>query len=357
MEQVTSIAARSRGVLIVDDDAVYRRGLQTLVTALTGLHVVAAVRDLRAAKRVIAQGEVSIVTLDVVLDAESGLDLLRWLGSEYPDIRVVLVTAGRDAAARTEIDAIFLGAAALVRKPEHAVARREFERTLRQTLLDLIGRYDPQLPGPVYSGPLAPEFREVIAVGASTGGPPVVLNFLSRLAPDFDVPILLVQHMPQGHIPYYVEHLAARSGRPVLLGTNAEVIERGRVYVAPGGSHMQVVRVGAKLVIRLDDGLEEHYCRPAVDPLFRSVAAACGSHSVGVVMTGMGSDGALGATLLRKVGAPVVVQDRNSSVVWGMPGAVVQAGAACMAVPAAELASVVMRWSWTHKRDSGRGRS
>jgi two-component system chemotaxis response regulator CheB len=345
-------AAKSLGVLVVDDDAVCRRSLQAIVGTVSGVHVVGTARDIETAKRAIERGDVSILTLDVVLKAESGLDLLSWLAAEHSEISVIVVTAGRDTAARTEVDAIFLGASALLLKPDNGASRQEFEQALCRTLVQMSERQEPRPVTPAPQTAPTAAFREVIAVGASTGGPPVVLGFLKSLRASFEVPILVVQHMPQAHVGYYAEHLQAHARRPVLLGRHGEVVQRGRVYVAPGGVHMQVVRVGSKLAIHLDDGPEEHYCRPAVDPLFRSVAAACGASSVGVVVTGMGSDGAIGATLLRKAGAPVVVQDRQSCVVWGMPGAVVRAGAASAEVPAAELAEVVMRWTSVDRKGS-----
>lgn len=338
----------SQGVLIVDDDAVCRRSLQAIVGAARGVHVVGTVRDIASARRAIEQGGVSILTLDVVLRGESGLDLLRWINAEHRDLRVILVTGGGDSAARTEVDAIFLGAAALVRKPDATNDVHAFERTLNRTIDALLASQVARQTLPPPATPVAPPaaaYREVVAVGASTGGPPVVLALLKGLRPSFDVPILLAQHMPRAHMGYYVDMLAASAGRPVSAGRNGAPVQRGHVYVAPGGLHMRVARAGRRLELRLDDGPEEHYCRPAVDPLFRSIAAACGPSAIGVVATGMGCDGAAGALSLRDAGAPVMVQDRQSSVVWGMPGAVVKARAASAEVPAAELADVVMRWT------------
>src|SRR5262249_28228576 len=147
------------------------------------------------------------------------------------------------------------------------------------------------------------------------------------------------------HVPLYTELLAEQSGRRVSVARQGERIERGRIYVAGNGLHLRIGRLGAHLVALLDGGPEEHHCRPAVDPLFRSAAGTCGSASVGGVVAGMGRDGALGAVALRSRGAPIVVQDEASSVVWGMPGAVVAAGAADVIAPAAEVAGWVARWS------------
>jgi two-component system chemotaxis response regulator CheB len=189
-----------------------------------------------------------------------------------------------------------------------------------------------------------PRARELLAVGASTGGPPVVLEFIRTLPADLAMPVVITQHMPESHLPHFARLLADQSKRPVALGVDGELLAPGRFYVAPGGRHMLVVRDRAGLRIALDNGPEEHFCKPAVDPMFRSVAAACAGTAIGVVMTGMGSDGALGAVELRAAGIPVAVQDEASSIVWGMPGATFAAGAADAVVPGDQLARTVAAW-------------
>jgi two-component system chemotaxis response regulator CheB len=186
--------------------------------------------------------------------------------------------------------------------------------------------------------------REVIAVGASTGGPPVVLAFLRSLPHSYAVPILVTQHMPAQHMPYFIDLLARQSGRLVVRAEHGAPVIPGTVYVAQA-THLGLARRNDRLTIKLDDGPEENNCKPAVDPMFRSVAEVCRRAAVGVVMTGMGCDGAAGAALLRAGGAPVLVQDEASSVVWGMPGAVVAAGQADAVAPGAELADWVARWT------------
>jgi two-component system chemotaxis response regulator CheB len=355
MQNAAHTESPRHGVLIVEDDPVYRLALAKILEAVPEVRVLPPARGIDAAKHAIKQGDVSVVTLDVVLNRESGLDLLPWVIKEHPHIRVILVTSGQNAAARTEVDAIFLGASALLLKPENGAARKHFERDLFNTVREMTARPAPRVTAKSESASVMSTHREIVAVGASTGGPPVVMRFLHDLRDSFDAPILLVQHMPAGHLACYAENLAGRARRPVLLARDGELVQNGRVYVAPGDVHMQVVRLGTQLAIHLDEGAPEHYCRPAVDPLFRSVATACGPSAVGVVMTGMGSDGAAGALALRKVGAPVVVQDRESSVVWGMPGAVAQAGAANAIVSGAELAEVVMRWTSNKRENTVRG--
>jgi two-component system chemotaxis response regulator CheB len=150
--------------------------------------------------------------------------------------------------------------------------------------------------------------------------------------------------MPSFHVPFFAELVGRGTDRRVVVGYPGATLERDTVYIAPGDRHMLVCRVGGQLQTVLDDGAPEHNCRPAVDPMFRSLALACGAAAIAVVHTGMGADGALGAVALRAAGAPVIVQDRETSVVWGMPGAVVAAGAASEQAPGPRLAETIGRW-------------
>jgi two-component system chemotaxis response regulator CheB len=197
-------------------------------------------------------------------------------------------------------------------------------------------------PQPAASERLNPRPREVIAIGASTGGPPVLLEFLNALPRDYATPMMIVQHMPVLHMPHFADLLRQRSKRQVVIPADGETVLPGRVYVAPGGLHMMLKRSAKGLILLHSDGPEEHNCKPAVNPLFRSVAAVCGHLATAVVLSGMGEDGATGAGEMRAAGAPILVQDRDSSVVWGMPGAVVARGAADFVATAGELAKWVV---------------
>jgi len=348
---VTRVDAPVR-VLIVDDDPTYRLVLTKAFEKIKGVELVGSAGTLALARTKIERGMVDVVTIDVVLKDESGLELLPWIQAHHPHLITVLVTSGLAQQARLAVDAMLLGASTLILKPKGPNAPTELSDALTRVVAEaqrrppLPGRPAKALTAPVRGQTLATAaIREVIAVGASTGGPPVVLQFLKSLPASFDVPILLTQHMPALHVPYFAELLERESKRAVQLAVHGTTIEPGGVYVACDAKHMRLVRSAGRLMVEQDDGPEEHHCRPAVDPMFRSVAAICGDAAVGVVMTGMGSDGALGALALRAVGAPVIAQDRETSVVWGMPGAVAAAGAANALVPALQLAAAVTRWT------------
>ena len=346
---VGAAASRMR-VLVVDDDPVYRKIVGLALEAVPNVQVVGFAPTLDIARRHITQGHVDAVTLDVVMRDECGLELLRWIRESHLRLVTILLTAGRSSEACRAVDALLLGASAIVMKPTGTNPQRALESALARELASVGVRSNlQQLPAAARNSP-APKSelaapREVIAIGASTGGPPVILSFLRDLPASFAVPLVITQHMPKTHLPYFVALLAEQSGRRVAPAHHGTVLARGCAYVATGDGHLGLRRHDNDIVIVLDHGPEEHHCKPAVDPMFRSVARCCGAASVGVLMTGMGSDGALGAVALRESGAPVVVQDKETSVVWGMPGAAVAHGAADSVLPADRLAQCVVAWT------------
>jgi two-component system chemotaxis response regulator CheB len=177
---------------------------------------------------------------------------------------------------------------------------------------------------------------DVLAVGVSTGGPNALGVLLPSLA-NLPVPIVIVQHMPPLFTKLLADQLTNSTKLPVSEGETGTIVEPGHVYLAPGDYHMVVERDGPRPRLRLNQGPQENSCRPSVDVLFRSVAATYGAGVLAVVLTGMGSDGALGAQLIHAAGGHVLAQDEASSVVWGMPGAVVRAGVAHQVLPLTEL--------------------
>jgi two-component system chemotaxis response regulator CheB len=372
-----------RRVLVVDDSAAFRHLVSACIGRNPRFEVVGAVGTLALARARIERGDVDAVTLDIALRGESGLELLHWVRRHHPHIRVVLLSAD---ASFTGIEALLLGAT-LITKPSGPGAEVQLAELLDHALAEparaeprsiapprppsvvpaartsVAPERHPRLATPVLPGlpgqratvsaRSLPAPRELIAVGASTGGPPVLVRFFQDLGPSFEVPIVVVQHMAAAHLEFFVALLMQQCRRTFRLAAHGMPIEPRTVYIAAGDRHLRVGRERGRLVALLDDGPPEHHCRPAVDPLFRSVAAVCGASSVGVVATGMGTDGAAGAVALRDAGAPVVVQDQASSVVWGMPGAVVAANAADAIVPGTELAAFVLArtsgWKPSHE--------
>jgi two-component system chemotaxis response regulator CheB len=184
---------------------------------------------------------------------------------------------------------------------------------------------------------------EILAIGTSTGGPNALAAVIPRLPEAFPVPVVVVQHMPPLFTRLLADRLNSQSQLQVREGEPGSVVEAGQVWIAPGDHHMTVVRKGAQSFLKLNQDPPENSCRPAVDVLFRSVARAYGPSALAVVMTGMGSDGTRGAAHIREGGGEVFVQDEATSVVWGMPGAVVSSGCADKICPLGDLSQEIVR--------------
>jgi two-component system chemotaxis response regulator CheB len=185
--------------------------------------------------------------------------------------------------------------------------------------------------------------RELLAIGSSTGGPQAVQQMLRELPSTFQLPIVMVQHMPKDHLGFFADSIARQCARPVELVSARRRLLPGHIYLASGDGHIGVVRQAGELYVELIGGPAEHNCVPAVDPLLRSVAAVVGAGAIVVVLTGMGIDGAAGALAVHEAGGAVVAQDQASSVVWGMPGATVAIGAADQVLPLNDIAPQVAR--------------
>ena len=182
---------------------------------------------------------------------------------------------------------------------------------------------------------------DVVAIGVSTGGPSALMELLPRLAGDFPVPIVIVQHMPPTFTKLLADRLAAKCRIRIAEVGPREILKPGDVWIAPGDFHMAVERSGTAVVTRIHQDARENSCRPSVDVLFRSVAQTFGPHAMAVVMTGMGRDGVAGCHEIRAAGGQILVQDEASAVVWGMPGLVVKAGLADQIVPLSGLAEAI----------------
>jgi two-component system, chemotaxis family, protein-glutamate methylesterase/glutaminase len=200
------------------------------------------------------------------------------------------------------------------------------------------------VPIPVSGISARPQTRiDVVAIGASTGGPNALTELIPQFPADFAVPIVIVQHMPPLFTRLLAERLNTLAPLKVQEGKAGVKLQRGQVWIAPGGQHMTVDRKGTEVVLGLNQDPQENSCRPAVDVLFRSVAQTYGANVLAVVLTGMGTDGTRGSAVIREAGGEVIVQDEASSVVWGMPGSVVSASLADRIVPLAGIGPEVVR--------------
>jgi two-component system chemotaxis response regulator CheB len=362
-------------ILVVDDAVVVRRLVTDALATDDELEVVGTAANGRIALAKVAQLNPDLVTLDVEMPELNGLEALRALRRTHPSLPVIMFSTLTERGAAATLEALALGANDYVTKPANVGSVGAAQQRIRAELIPkikaLCARH-PRGPSPARTaGALAdgaarvagpprrppgvaagPSRIDVVAIGVSTGGPNALADLLPRLPADFPVPIVIVQHMPPLFTKLLADRLRAASRLAVHEGVAGGAVEAGRVWVAPGDHHMIVQRSASGVQLVLTHDAPENSCRPAVDPLFRSVGAAYGAHALGVILTGMGQDGLRGCQVLAERGASILAQDEASSVVWGMPGFVAHAGLADRVLPLPELAAELIRRAWHGRRPS-----
>jgi two-component system chemotaxis response regulator CheB len=340
-------------ILVVDDSVVIRKLLSDTLSGDCGLEVVGVASDGRIALAKIPLLKPDLITLDIEMPVMDGLETLAAVRKLYPKLPVIMFSTLTERGASATLDALSLGASDYATKPSNtgspAVAIERIRTELIPKIKALCGMAMlgvARLPGPRSAVKVRVRYNpriEIVAIGTSTGGPNALAEVLPRIPSDFPVPIVVVQHMPPIFTRLLAERLASRSSIPVEEGGAGVILTPGHAWIAPGNFHMNVVRAGLDRRLNLNQGPPENSCRPAVDVLFRSVALAYGANVLGVVMTGMGSDGVLGAQDIRDAGGNVIIQDEASSVVWGMPGLVHASGLADASYPLDHLATEITR--------------
>jgi two-component system chemotaxis response regulator CheB len=333
-------------VLVVDDSPVVRQTLKLVLGTDPSLRVTGYGDPTVALERAIATGPAAVV-LDLMMPGMGGIEFLEKLMAARP-VPVVVCSGAASAGNDLALRALAAGAIDVVPKPTEGIKKfleTDGERLLRIVKSAALGRVRPRVASAPRShvataAPrIAPAPRPmptttatrdgddvVIAIAASTGGTEALAEVLRHVSPD-SPPVVIVQHMPPGFTAAFARRLDGLSPMHVAEATDGEPLQRGHVRVAPGGRHLRVARQGARLIARVEDGERISRHRPSADALFHSVADTCGPRAVGVVLTGMGDDGARGLLAMRKRGAETFAQDEASSVVWGMPGAAVALGA------------------------------
>ncbi len=318
-------------VLVVDDSALIRQLLTELLQQEEGIEVVGAARDPYDAREKIKQLDPDVLTLDVEMPRMDGLTFLRNLMRLRP-MPVVMVSSLTDEGTEETLEALELGAVDFVNKPRTDVGhgleayREEIVAKVRAAAR---ARVHPtsELSGGAAPHPPQRATDKVVAVGASTGGTVAIQRLLETMPPNGPA-TLITQHMPGGFSAAFAARLDTLCAMGVHEAQEGQRVLPGHAYIAPGGYHLELCRDGSRYVCRLTEGAMVNRHRPSVDVLFDSVIQAAGARAVGVLLTGMGQDGAAGLGRMRQAGAHTIAQDEGSSVVWGMPGAAVKAGAA-----------------------------
>jgi two-component system, chemotaxis family, protein-glutamate methylesterase/glutaminase len=342
-------------VMVVDDAVVVRGLVSRWIEEEPGLVLAASVRTGRDAVCQMERAHPDVVVLDVDMPELDGISALPLLLEKNRDLVVIMASTLTRRNAEVSLRALSLGAADYIPKPEtnhgittSATFRRELIDKIRQLGGQRRRRDGPALRAvePAVAAPPSIKLRpftalvpRVLVIGSSTGGPQALAQVVARLGPIVErIPVLITQHMPPTFTTILAEHLARASARPAYEPAHGEPIHPGTLYLAPGGKHMRVARRNAVPVIAIDEGPLVNFCRPAVDPLFSSVAQVWGSATLAVILTGMGSDGTQGAADIVAAGGSVIAQDEASSVVWGMPGSVAHAGWCSAVLPLDQIA-------------------
>lgn len=353
--------ARRTRVLIVDDSAVMRSLLRSVISSDPALEVAGGAADGESALGILDSLRPDLILLDVEMPVMDGLSTLRRLRQSGNRMPVIMCSSLTQRGARITIDALAGGASDYVAKPVAQGGVENATEILAQELLPRIHALtsrtlqDPAAPprhaaqesaGGKPRSALPGCIPEVVVIGVSTGGPAALDVLLPALPSDFPLPILVVQHMPE----LFTQQLAVRLNQHCLLRVREAVegdpIRPGTIHIARGNWHLQVLapsRSGSAATLHLAQTPLENHCRPSVDVLFASAATLFGPGVLAVVLTGMGSDGLAGARLVRAKGGLVLVQDQATSAVWGMPGVVAEAGLAHRVLPLAALAAEVRR--------------
>lgn len=365
-----SEAERTR-VLIVDDSAAMQRLLSRILSEHPKIVVVGSAFDGREALAKIPQLAPHVVTLDIDMPGMDGMEALSLIRQRNPEVRVIMCSGVTKRGAKATLDALMAGASHCVAKPgateQAEIAQARFAEEIIQkicqfrtknldaggspascnaapALAEQLNGARSQYEGKAKAAAIAPRIRpEVFAIGSSTGGPAALTDVLPMLPKDFPLPVLIVQHMP----PIFTKQLAERLSRlcniPVVEGEKGMEVVPGVAIIAPGDYHMRVVRRLHRVEIALSQEQPENSCRPAVDVLFRSVAEVYGRTALAAVLTGMGQDGLLGVQAMKGFEIPVIAQDQATSVVWGMPRAIVEAGLADAVLPLKEIIPEILR--------------
>ena len=359
-------------VVVADDSVLFRRLITTVLASLPEVEVVGQAANGRQALQRVRELAPDLLTLDMEMPELNGLDVLDALQKTGDSVGVLIISAFTRQGSRLTIQALQKGAFDFITKPEiagadqiSALLRAELTPRLKAQSLRFKIRHilHPSLAGiptrpagpPAVPTPAKGEINartprlagmpkpEMVLIGVSTGGPNALAGLLPALPGNLGVPVLIVQHMPPLFTQSLAENLATKCTLRVREATHGDHLEPNTVYIAPGGRQMRLATgTGDRKIIQITDDPPENNCRPAVDYLFRSVANQFAGRAMAVILTGMGSDGALGLRLLKRRGCFVIAQDEPTCVVYGMPKAAVDAGVVDAVLPLEAIAGRIV---------------
>jgi two-component system, chemotaxis family, protein-glutamate methylesterase/glutaminase len=366
-------------VMVVDDSVVIRGLISRWIGAEPDMMVAASLRTGLEAVQQLERINPDVAVLDIEMPELDGISALPQLLAKKRDLIIIMASTLTRRNAEISFKALSLGASDYIPKPEttrEPQAAEIFHHDLIQKIRNFgakLRRASPAhvspsiapahphadksrgivpLPRPALAAvppavakrAFSPHAPRVLVIGSSTGGPQALMSLVTELGPVIDrFPVLITQHMPPTFTTILAEHLARASRRPAHEAVDGEPVKPGRIYLAPGGRHMRVVRHGAEAAIALDNGPPVNFCKPAVDPLFTSAIDVWQGGTLALILTGMGSDGMRGGKDIVAAGGSVMAQDEASSVVWGMPGAAAHAGICSAILPLNQIAPKLVR--------------
>lgn len=338
--QPQSVAVRPIRVMLVDDSHVARSIFARLLSEHEALQVVAEAADSKEALAYLQKNTVDVVLLDIEMPQRSGLEALPDIVAASRGARIIVVSSFVEENGPAAVKALSLGACDTLAKPGRSGFGTGFSDRLIEKVKRL-GRRGRSCDA-AHLHQLAPfeiSKPECLAIGASTGGIPVIHKLLQGLDENFDCPIFIVQHLPVAFMDFFAKQLSSFTKRPVTVAASGTIVKQGHIYVAPGNAHLVCRRVHNKVVLdHVAEFSDSRYC-PSVDALFSSVADVYADKAMAIILSGMGNDGVAGARELSSQKAIILAQDLESSVVWGMPGAVVREKLASAVLSPEELSA------------------
>ncbi len=345
----------SINVLVVDDSALVRKVFSEIISKADGINLVSTAHDPIFAIEKLKKYDIDVVLLDIEMPRMDGLTFLEKLMKAKPK-PVIIISSLTQKNAQITLNAFELGAFDVLAKPEDILDLAEIEKTVIATIRNaardgvknkLVDRFKKSANKEIKktSGKLFTTSRrttdKIIVIGSSTGGTTAVMDILSDLP--VDIPgIVVVQHMPLRFSHSFAERLNDNLALTVKIVESGEKIQNGFVYIAPGEEHCSITVSGAKYYLRLHDGPRVNYHKPSVSALFDSAAELAGKNALGIMLTGMGEDGSMSMKKMKDAGSYNIVQDEESSVVWGMPGKAYEYGAASIVLPLDKIAQEVI---------------
>lgn len=359
-------AAAPYRVMVVDDSAVIRGLVGRWLGADPAVQLVASCPNGRVAVTEVARMRPEVVVLDIEMPEMDGLTALPKLIAAVPGLKVIMASTLTLRNADISLKALAAGAADYIPKPSSTsemTGADIYKRELVEKVKALGAAFRQQTGGrgdgpnpaaprkptslyaaaPVVLRKLSPQRRQVLAIGSSTGGPQALFGLFRELKGKLDVPVLITQHMPKTFTTILAEHLRRIVGGNCEEAKDGMALKPGHVYVAPGDYHLTVAQQGAERVVKLNQDPPENFCRPAVDPMLRSLSKVYGGGVLAVILTGMGQDGLKGSRVVAEGGGALLAQDEATSVVWGMPGAVATAGLCNAVLPVDRVGAAILK--------------